>query len=131
MPFPSWLSEQKGVDPQGNWADWSVGLQNSWGEEGEEEAVTILTLDVGELLILQRILYAKETLKEESQREHIFHSKCIIQEKVCSLLIDAGSCTNVTSTHLVDKLSLPTVPHPCPYFNGLRRAMMFMWLNKP
>jgi len=36
--------------------------------------------------------------------------------------IDGGSCTNVASTQLVSKLSLPTVPHPRPY--SLR------WLKK-
>jgi len=56
--------------------------------EEEEEAATVLPLDMRELLILQRILYAKATAKEESQRKHIFHSRCTIQGKVCSLIID-------------------------------------------
>jgi len=61
------------------------------------------------------ILHAKESSKDESQWEHIFHSRCTIQGKVCSLIIDGGSCTNVASTQLVNKLSLPTIPHPWPY----------------
>jgi len=59
-------------------------------EEEEEEAATVLAPDVGELFVLQRILHAKEAAKEESQREHIFHSKCTIQGKVCSLIINGG-----------------------------------------
>ena len=35
--------------------------------------------------------------------------------KVCSLIIDGGSCTNVASTRLVEKLGLKTTPHPKPY----------------
>jgi len=35
------------------------------GEVEEEETVTVLTPDLGELLVLQRILHAKEGLKEE------------------------------------------------------------------
>jgi len=81
----------------------------------EEETVTVLTPDVGEVLVLQRILHAKEGLKEENQREHIFHSRCTVQGKVCSLIIDGASCTNVSSTHLVSKLALTTIPHPRPY----------------
>ena len=69
------------------------------------------------MLVLQRILHA-----EESQREHIFYSRCTIQGKVCSLIIDGGSCTNVASTHLVSKLSLPTIPQPRPY--------SLQWLKK-
>jgi len=78
-------------------------------KEEEEEVDTILAPDVGEMLVLQRILHTKEIVEEEGQREHIFHSQCTIQGKVCSLIIDGGSCTNVASTQLVSKLSLPTV----------------------
>lgn len=35
--------------------------------------------------------------------------------KVCSLIIDGGSCTNVASTRLVSKLELETTPHPKSY----------------
>ena len=99
-------------------------------EETKEEVDMVLALDVGELFVLQRILHAKESSKEESQREHIFYSRCTIQGKVCSLIIDGGSCINVASTHLVDTLSLPTVPQtntPCLIqFSGLRKAMRYM-----
>jgi len=53
--------------------------------------------------------------KGESQREHIFHSRCTIQGKVCSLIIDGGSYTNVASVHLIKKLKLPTFQHLRPY----------------
>ena len=49
------------------------------------------------------------------QREHIFHTRCHVQNKVCSLIIDSGSCTNVASTLLVDKLKLKTLRHQKPY----------------
>jgi len=41
---------------------------------------------------------------------------------VCEMIIDNGSCTNVASTTLVEKLGLTTLPHPRPY--SLR------WLNE-
>ena len=47
-------------------------------EEKEEELVTVLAPNMGELLVLQRILHAGDTSKEESQMEHIFHSRCTI-----------------------------------------------------
>ena len=98
----------------------------------EEETVTVLTPDVGELLVLQRILHAKEGLKEENQREHIFHSRCTVQGKVCSLIIDVGSCTNVASTDFVSKLALTTIPHPRPYaLQWLKRGVKCKLLNRP
>ncbi|RVW67724.1 hypothetical protein CK203_063283 [Vitis vinifera] len=39
----------------------------------------------------------------EQQRENIFHTRCHINNKVCSMIIDGGSCTNVASTTLVEK----------------------------
>ena len=35
--------------------------------------------------------------------------------KICSLIIDGGSCTNVASQRLIEKLSLKTSSHPRPY----------------
>ena len=51
----------------------------------------------------------------EQQRENIFHTRCHINNKVCSMIIDKGSCTNVASTTLVEKLNLLTLKHPRPY----------------
>jgi len=50
-----------------------------------------------------------EGLREESQREHIIHSRCTVQGKVCNLIIDRGGCTNITSGYLINKLKVPTV----------------------
>ena len=57
----------------------------------------------------------------EQQRENIFHTRCHINNKVCSMIIDGGSCTNGASTTLVEKLNLPTLKHPRPY--------KLQWLN--
>ena len=35
--------------------------------------------------------------------------------KLCSLIIDGSSCTNVASTRVVEKLDLPTISHTKPY----------------
>ena len=57
----------------------------------------------------------------EQQRENIFHSRAIVKGKVCSLIIDEGSCTNVVSANLVELLKMPTLRHPRPY--------KIQWLN--
>ncbi|KAF3650486.1 hypothetical protein FXO38_17136 [Capsicum annuum] len=49
-----------------------------------------------------------------SQRENIFYTKCIINENVCSLIIDSESCANVASATLVDFLKLPTTKYATP-----------------
>jgi len=52
---------------------------------------------------------------ESTQRENIFHSRCLINNKVCSLIIDGRSSANVASTRVVEKHSLETIPHAKPY----------------
>ncbi|MCI19695.1 mutant gag-pol polyprotein, partial [Trifolium medium] len=86
-------------------------------EYGEEEEIPS-----GELLMVRRML--RNLVKEEdtNQRENLFHTKCLVQGKVRSLIIDGGSCTNVASTRLVSKLNLETKPHPKPY--------KLQWLNE-
>ena len=84
-------------------------------EEFEEEDHTAATSDVGELLVIRRALYAKEVPLEPSQRERIFHTWYTIGGKVCELIIDGGSCTNVASMTLIDKLQVCTKVRSTPY----------------
>ena len=42
------------------------------------------------------------------QRENIFHTRCHVQNKVCSVIFDGGSCPSVASTTLVEKLGFST-----------------------
>jgi len=78
--------------------------------------------DEGEFLVIRRALHAKEVDPNDEQREQIFHSRCTIKGKVCSLIIDSGSCTNVASTNLINKLGISTSSHPNPY--------KLQWLNQ-
>ena len=69
----------------------------------------------GPLLVTRRTLSIQPKTNEREQRENLFHSRCLVSEKVCSLIIDGGSCTNVASESLVRKLRLVTKPHPRPF----------------
>ena len=51
----------------------------------------------------------------ENQMENIFHTRCHVQNKVCNLILEGGSCTNVTSTKLVKMLNLHNTKHHIPY----------------
>ncbi|KAG7568008.1 Integrase catalytic core [Arabidopsis thaliana x Arabidopsis arenosa] len=78
-------------------------------DDDEEHAVK------GELLVARRVLLSQEKSLEDEQRENLFHTRCHIKDKVCSLIIDGGSCTNVASMTLVKKLNLEMKKHPRPY----------------
>ncbi|XP_027368282.1 uncharacterized protein LOC113874249 [Abrus precatorius] len=69
----------------------------------------------GDLLIVRRLLGSLAKEDDTTQRENIFYSRCLVLGKVCSLIVDGGSCTNVASIRLIEKLNLTTTPHPKPY----------------
>ncbi|XP_071926127.1 uncharacterized protein [Coffea arabica] len=87
--------------------------------EEEDEIEEVPTQDkVG--LVARRAL-ATQASKDELQRDNIFYTRCHVTNKVCSLVIDPGSCTNVASALMVEKLNLPSSEHPRPY--------KLQWLN--
>jgi len=53
--------------------------------------------------------------QDDTQRENIFHTRCTINGKLCYLIVDGGSYTNVASSRLVSKVNLDTKPHLRPY----------------
>ncbi|KAJ9159677.1 hypothetical protein P3X46_025162, partial [Hevea brasiliensis] len=90
---------------------------------GEEDAEVEYAAE-GSALVIMRALntQVKEDVGDELQREIIFHTRCLIQDKACSVIIDRGSCANVASTILVQRLGLRTLKHPRPY--------KLQWLNE-
>jgi len=77
------------------------------------------------MLILRRVLNNPRREKDE-QRENIFHS---VQGKVCSLIVDGGSCANVISNGMVEKLNLQTSTYPHPYKIQLLNQSKDLWVN--
>jgi hypothetical protein len=72
-------------------------------------------------LVARRALSLQTKNEDEVQQENIFHTRCYVKDKVCSVIIDGGSWTNVASTTMVNKLGLPMTLHPNPY--------KLQWLN--
>jgi len=70
---------------------------------------------------LERRSVVKEVRKNNKERTS-FHSRCTVQGKVCSLIIDGGSCANVVSLNMIEKLNLHTLAHPHLY--------NIQWLNQ-
>ena len=60
----------------------------------------------GEIMVARRALSVQSKEDDEMQRDNIFHTRCHAQNKVCNVIIDGGSCTNVSSTTMVEKLGM-------------------------
>jgi len=54
-------------------------------------------------LVIRRALSGLASQDGLDQRETIFHTRYTVEGKVCSLIIDGGSCANVASQSMVDK----------------------------
>ncbi|GKV27101.1 hypothetical protein SLEP1_g36308 [Rubroshorea leprosula] len=85
----------------------------------EEE---LIPADHGESLVVRCSLHATITKDEDWLRHNIFHTRCTSRGKVCNVIIDSGSCENVVSNYMVEKLGLPVKDHPHPY--------KLQWLRK-
>jgi len=75
-----WLALKEEFEEEENEDDYDNELKKTQEEIVEEAGE-------GELLVLRRALSNQKGVKDE-QRENIFHSRCTIQGKVCSLIID-------------------------------------------
>ena len=53
---------------------------------------------------------------EQWQYHELFETKFVVKDRACRTIIDSESCNNFVSLDLVEKLELPTQPHPHPYY---------------
>lgn len=59
----------------------------------------------GELLVARRALSVQINKNGKVKYKNIFHIRCHVNNKVCSMIISRGSCTNVASTSFIEKLN--------------------------
>jgi len=95
------------TDPVGNHHD---------NEEEEEEQYGVESADKYLSLIVQRVLSVQMEQAEQSQRHNLFQTKFVINNRSCRVIIDGGSCNNLASMDMVEKLGLTTKQHPRPYY---------------
>ena len=82
------------------------------GDEEEEEGYEAPIYDTNLVL---RALQTQISPTDLDQRDQLFHTKCLVKDKWCSVIVDGGSCTNAASSEMVSKLGLITTAHPRPY----------------
>lgn len=57
----------------------------------------------------------KSNEESKEQRQKLFQTRVLVQNKVGSMIIDGGSYANVASSTMVKKIGLETKKHPHPY----------------
>ncbi|XP_056857637.1 uncharacterized protein LOC130506963, partial [Raphanus sativus] len=81
----------------------------------DEDDTELIQGDTGLNLVLRRNCLLPRASQESWLRTNLFRSTCTINGRVCKLIIDSGSCTNVMSLEATQKLGLTVTPHPSPY----------------
>ncbi|KAK1694607.1 hypothetical protein QYE76_011304 [Lolium multiflorum] len=90
-----------------------VANEEEYDEEGGEDPI-LCTQDPSPSLVVTRVLTTQPQAMED-QRCNIFQTRAGIGGKSIKVIIDGGSCHNLASTELCEKLNLPLRKHPHPY----------------
>ena len=94
-------------------------LESGPSQDGDEVEVRA---PLGDCFVVQKMtLASSEKFLDTSQRANLFHTRCVIDGKVCSVIINGGSCRNIVNQEVVERFSLPLITHPNPY--------TLQWLN--
>jgi hypothetical protein len=74
------------------------------------------TADQYKSLVAQRVLSVQLSKAEHDQRHNLFQTRGVVKERTIRIIIDGGSCNNLASIDMVEKLALPTQQRPHPYY---------------
>jgi hypothetical protein len=74
-----------------------------------------------ESTLVQQVLSSQMKKAEQRQYHELFETMFVVKDRACRVIIDSESYNNFVSSDLVEKLELPTKPHPYPYY--------FKWFN--
>lgn len=67
---------------------------------------------------------------EHEQRQNLFQTRCLVNGKVFSVIVDSGSCANVCALSMVEEAKLPTQDHPMPYKLSWLDERSGVWVKK-
>lgn len=98
--------------------DYTPETNNAGDDETESDGEEILGTAATEkyqALIVQRVLSTQVEQADTLQRHNLFQMYLIVKDRRVRVIIDGGSCNNLVSSDLVNKLGLTTRPHPHPY----------------
>ncbi|KAM0841708.1 hypothetical protein ACQ4PT_058840 [Festuca glaucescens] len=84
--------------------------------EREMEVMEADTADQYKSLVAQRVLSVQLSKSEHDQRHNLFQTRGVVKERAIRIIIDGGSCNNLASVDMVEKLSLPTRQRTHPYY---------------
>ena len=95
------------INEQGEWELESDPKDNGdLNDEAMEELDCGIQTDVGDYFVSLRVLSVNVVEEEKGQRNNIFHTCGTIKNKVRRIIVDNGSCNNIASSEMVERLGL-------------------------
>ena len=93
-----------------------ISAQHEDNEDSEQDIEVMGAEDADNYrsLVAHRAL-SVQLSQEQNQRHNLFHTRGVVKDRAIRIIIDGGSCNNLASIEMVEKLSLPTRQHPHPY----------------
>ena len=87
-----------------------------YDEEIETEDSEEIQADEGDnnYFISRWVLSVAATKEDNNQCHNLFHTRGIIKDKLCNIIVDNGSCNNIVSQELVEIMGLKQRHHPSP-----------------
>nr|GEZ19088.1 transposon Ty3-I Gag-Pol polyprotein [Tanacetum cinerariifolium] len=109
---------------RGGAGPWNDGLtvDEAFQEEDELEYAEPLDGEAKQVTCVVQRTLSSPKVSDSSQRNKIFQTKCLVKEKICSIIINEGSCENLVSKAMVKAFKLPTEPH--------RNLYQIGWIKK-
>ncbi|KAF3680653.1 hypothetical protein FXO38_02164 [Capsicum annuum] len=112
-----YLGEEVGLEKEENEAEPQDG-EKPKNEPHDDDDCEDAYPQEGECVILNFVVrraMISKAIDDPSQRENLFHTKCLLKGSVYTMVIDSGSCANMVSVEMVNLLKLLTTPHTSPY----------------
>ena len=107
-----------------------TGPQYDDYESDHDEQGDMIQGDTGVCLVLHRSCLQPQTSNESWLCSNLFRTTCTIQGKVCKLIIDSGSSSNLITQEALRKLGFKTTPHPSPYKLAWLNASTDLFISK-
>jgi hypothetical protein len=84
-------------------------------QEVEDGDYKNYTFEAGSTIVVTKTLSVQIKDEEHEQRFNLFHTQAKVNNKLVKLIIDGGSCHNLASKEMCEKLGLTMIKHPHPY----------------
>jgi hypothetical protein len=81
---------------------------NTAGNEVQEEHVAAAASDMFLSIVVQRVLSTQVATMDKIRHHNLFQTIGVVKQCAVCIIIDGGSCNNLGSTDMLDKLALAT-----------------------